>query len=116
MKDLTSKLSIPSAEYELTLDPGVLPMGAQVGGISAFNNAFKRGYGNRTFGTDERGSWWGAADYVDAPIKISMDGQFILTASDDSDNQLVIDSQNLRMVLYIAGVPQALWGLHVGGF
>lgn len=116
MIDLTPKTSIPSAEMELALQPGVMPMGYQVGGISAFNNSFKRGYGNRIFGTDDRGSWWGAADYDNAPIKISMDGLFILTASDDNDNQLVIDSQNLRIVLYIAGVPQAIWGMHVGGF
>lgn len=116
MIDLTSRDTIPSAEVELALQPGVQPMGYQVGGISAFNNSFKRGYGDRVFGTDDRGSWWGAADFDDAPIKVSMDGLFILTASDDSDNQLVIDSQNLRIVLYIAGVPQALFGYQAGGF
>lgn len=116
MQNLTSRLQIPTAETELMLDAGVMPMGYQVGGISAFNNSFKRGYGNRVFGTDDRGSWWGAADYDDAPIKISMDGLFIFTASDDSGNQLIIDAENLRIVLYIAGIPQALWGLQLGGF
>lgn len=116
MQNLTSTYKIPSAETELALDPGVMQMGAQIGGISAFNNSFKRGYGDRMFGTDDRGSWWGAADYVDAPVKVSMEGQFIFSSLDGSGNQLIIDSENLRIVLYIAGVPQALWGFHENGF
>ncbi len=116
MKDLTSKFTIKSAEQELMLDPGVMPMGYSVGGISAFNSSFKRGYGVNTFGIDERGLWLGAADFEDAPFKVNMQGQMIFTAQDEDDNQLVIDAVNLRIVLYIAGVPQALWGYQLNGF
>ena len=116
MINLTPKYSIPSAEMELALQPGVMPMGYSVGGISAFNNSFKRGYGDKVWGVDDRGMWLGAADFVDAPFKISMTGQMIFTASDGSGNQLVIDGENLRIVLYIASVPQALWGLLAGKF
>lgn len=116
MLDLTPKMTIPTAEVELALEPGVMPMGYQVGGVSAFNNSFKRGYGNNVWGIDDRGMWLGAADFVDAPFKISMSGQMIFTASDGSGNQLVIDGKNLRIVLYISEIPQALWGLQAGGF
>lgn len=116
MKDLTSKLSIPSAEMELALEPGVTPMGYQVGGVSAFNNSFKRGYGDKVWGVDDRGMWLGAADFVDAPLKFYMNGTIEITASDGSGNKLVIDGINLRIVLYIAGVAQAIWGYLVGKF
>lgn len=116
MIDLTPKTSIPSAEMELTLQPGVMPMGYQVGGVSAFNSSFKRGYGDNVWGVDERGMWLGAADFTDAPFKVTMAGEMVFTASDGSDNQLVIDGVNLRIVLYLAGVPQALFGYQAGGF
>lgn len=116
MLDLTPRTSIPSAEYELALQPGTQPMGYSVGGVSAFNNSFKRGYGDNVWGIDDRGMWLGAADFEDAPFKVNMRGQMIFTAEDEDDNQLVIDAVNLRIVLYIAGVPQALWGYQENGF
>lgn len=86
-----------------------MQMGQQIGGISAYSSSFKRGSGDRIWGVDDRGMWLGAADYDDAPFKVSMEGQMIFTAADGSD-KLVIDGVNLRIVLYIAGVARALFG------
>lgn len=116
MLNLTATMSIPSAEMELSLQPGELPMGYQVGGVSAFNSSFKRGYGNKMWGIDENGWWMGAANWADAPLRADYDGNLYFSKTDDDGNQLVIDAQNLRLVLYIAGVPQALWGFQSGGF
>lgn len=117
VKDLSPKLSsLRSADQELMLEPGVMQMGQQIGGISAFSNSFKRGHGDNVFGVDERGLWLGAADWDDAPFRIDMNGNMYFSAADDDGNSLVIDAENLRLVLYVNDIPQALWGLHVGGF
>lgn len=116
MRDISPSLTIRSAETELALPAGAVPMGQKVGGISTFGNSFKRGSGSNTFGIDERGMWLGAADWDDAPFRVDMQGNMYFSAADGDGNSLVIDSQNLRIVLYVNNVPQALWGLHIGGF
>lgn len=116
-KDLSPSLpGLIPAEVELAHSPGVMQMGQQIGGISAFSSSFKRGSGDKVFGVDDRGLWLGAADWDDAPFRVDMEGNMYFSAADDDGDSLVIDAENLRLVLYVAGIPQALWGKHVGGF
>lgn len=115
-KDISPSLSIPSAEQELALSPGVIQMGQQIGGLSAFSSSFKRGHGNEVFGVSEQGIWLGAADFENAPFRVTMAGEMIFSAGEDGGDQLVISATDLRILLYIAGVPQALFGKQVGGF
>ncbi len=89
IKDLTPKLPTPilPAELELQLDPGMMEIGQRIGGLSAFSNAFKRGYGDNIFGIDENGMWMGSADFADGTIRITMDGQFFIN---DKTNDRVL--------------------------
>lgn len=115
-RDISPSLKLLSAEQELAITPGTIQMGQQIGGISAFSTSFKRGHGDQVFGVSELGIWLGAADFENAPFRVTMDGQMIFSAGEDGGDQLVIDAQELRILLYIAGVPQALFGKQVGGF
>lgn len=116
MKNYTSKFSIKSAEQELALDPGVTAIGTQYGGMSSFSSTFRRGSGSNVFGVNEEGVWFGSSDFETAPIKFYYSGQIVLTASDGSGNSLVLDSENLRILLFINNIPQALFGYQAGGF
>jgi len=95
MKDLTPKLKIPVAEDELSLQLGQTPMALNQGGLNMFSTSFKRGAGDNVFGADENGMWLGAADFDDAPIRMTMDGAII---SRDTSND------------------RALYGYQSGGF
>jgi len=79
--DLSPKMSVKPAFEELVTEyiAGELSLGENVGGLQMFSNAMKRGYGANTFGVSEEGMWLGAADYADAPFKISMDGTVTIT-------------------------------------
>lgn len=116
IKNLSPSLSLKSAETELAHEPGVMQMGQSVGGISAFSSSFKRGYGTEVFGVDQRGLWLGAADFDDAPFRVDMQGRMYFSAGDGDGNQLVIDAVELRLLLYIAGVPVQGWGRIPGRF
>lgn len=72
--DLSPKMRIPTSEQELIVPPGTPMMGDKVGGVSAFSDAFKRGYGDQVFGSDRNGIWLGAADFENAPFSVDMDG------------------------------------------
>lgn len=78
-KDLSPKMSIPSAEVELQLPFMNETMGRQMGGVSMFSNSMKRGFGNQTFGVDENGMWLGAPEFDTAPLKFSLDGSMTIT-------------------------------------
>lgn len=74
--DLSPKMTIPSAEAELTTPyvAGELPLGQSMGGLQMFSNVFKRGNGDSVFGSDENGIWLGAADFANAIWRVSMAG------------------------------------------
>jgi hypothetical protein len=79
-KDLTPSLRLRSANQELMLPPGVTDIGTNVGGLSMFNNSFKRGYGDKVFGSDDNGIWLGAADFANAPFRVNMAGDAVLSS------------------------------------
>lgn len=114
IKDLTPKFSLKPAELELELQPGQPVMGQSVGGLSMYANSFKRGYGDKVFGSDENGIWLGAADFAEAPFKVNYSGNLYTQSPDGS---VVIDTVNNRIVIYDdEGVPRILIGYHEGGF
>jgi hypothetical protein len=80
VKDLSPKFNIPSAEKELEMAMAE-SMGQRSGGLSLFSDSFKRGYGNAVFGSDSNGIWLGAADYANAPFKVSMAGALTATTA-----------------------------------
>lgn len=98
VKDLSSRMNIPSAEVELTLAFMTESMGQQMGGLSMYANSLKRGFGNQTFGVDENGIWLGSADFVNAPFRVSMDGT-IYSGSVDGDAGVFIDGSNSRITM-----------------
>lgn len=80
--DLSPKLSgIRSAANELFVPPLDIPIGQLVGGLAAYSNSFKRGYGDRVFGSDDKGIWLGAANFEDAPFRVDMQGNAALAAA-----------------------------------
>lgn len=112
--DLSPSMRIPSAEVELQTITPVLAMGQNVGGLSMYSNTFKRGYGNRIFGSDDSGIWLGAADFADAPFAVDMEGRLF---AQSETGEIQIDTPNNRIVIYDEnGVPKILIGKQVGGF
>lgn len=76
--DLTPKFkSLKPAEQELMLPFVQESMGMQMGGLSLYSKAFKRGYGDKVFGSDQNGIWLGKADFEDAPFRVDMEGNAI---------------------------------------
>ena len=92
-----------------------IDIGQSIGGIKAFSGSFIRGSGDKKFGVDENGMWLGAENFEDAPFRVDMNGNMYFSA-ESGDDKLVIDAENLRIMLYINSVAQALWGKHSGGF
>jgi hypothetical protein len=96
--DLSPRMQLPSAEMELAIPPGTPMMGDRVGGVSAFSNAFKRGYGDQVFGSDANGIWLGKADFDSAPFNVDMLGKLraksAVFTGDDGDT--IIDADGLR--------------------
>lgn len=80
--DLTPKMSVKSAEEELAIIAvtGEKSLGENLGGLQFFSNGFRRGYGNNVFGVNDDGGWFGAADFIDAPLQLWMNGH--IKASD----------------------------------
>lgn len=84
MKDITPTFKkLPTAEMELNREysAGSLPFGENIGGLQAFASVFKRGFGDKIFGVDDRGWWMGAADYDNAPLKSDYDGNFLANSA-----------------------------------
>lgn len=93
--DLTPKFkSLRPAYKELEREyvAGERPFGESVGGLQAYSQVFKRGYGDKVFGSSEDGIWLGAADFADAPFSVNMDGQAVFK---DDNGSTVIDSTGL---------------------
>lgn len=80
--DLTPRMVVKSAENELYMGfvSGERSLGENLGGLQFFSNGFKRGYGNNVFGCSDDGVWLGAADFLDAPTQLWMNGH--IKASD----------------------------------
>lgn len=115
IKDLSPKLSsIKTAEEELVLPVGEIPIGQKMGGVSMFSNTFKRGYGSNVFGSDENGIWLGSADYKDAPFRVGMNGSLF---TQSTLGNVVIDTPNNRILVYDENdIPIILIGYHQNGF
>jgi hypothetical protein len=101
--NLTPTTRIMPAEQELTYQytPNELPLGANMGGLQMYSNVFKRGNGDKVFGSSEDGIWLGAANFADAPFSVDMDGFQSLKSKDGksiklvaADNQILICDEN----------------------
>lgn len=81
--DLTPKATLRPAEQELTREyvAGERPLGESLGGVQMFASSFKRGSGNKVFGSDMNGVWLGAADFPNAPFRVDMEGNVTATSA-----------------------------------
>lgn len=97
IQNLTPKFDIPSAEKELQLEIGQVPMGDRQGGLSLFSTKFKRGYGDQVFGSDENGIWLGAAEFSDAPFNVDMDGSLVAKEAifKNGNDETIVDATGL---------------------
>lgn len=88
--DLSPKMTLKPAEQELVREyiPGERPLGETIGGLQAFASVFKRGYGDKVFGSDENGIWLGGSDFENAPFTVDMNGN------------LILDGTNSKIILY----------------
>ena len=95
--DLTPKLDKPlkPAEQELMVEyvAGERPLGESVGGMLAFSNVFKKGYGEKVFGIDENGMWLGGADFDSAAIQFTYDGAVIIRDKDTGLKRVLLGYQ-----------------------
>lgn len=114
-KDLSAKFSLKNADSELTIPYGATVMGENVGGLTMYSNSFKRGYGNNIFGSDENGIWLGAADFVDAPFSVSIDGK-IITRATDGTGSITINSTDKTILINDGTNDRVLIGYQSGGF
>lgn len=114
IKDLSPSFgSLQPAEIELQLPAGTAEMGQKIGGIAAFANAFKRGHGDRVFGSDENGIWLGAADFENAPFRVYMNGNVYIRTSTGA---IVINAEDGRIEFYEGDVPVGFMGFQTGAF
>jgi len=103
-----------SADQELITQfvSGEMPLGQRIGGLSMFSAEFKRGSGNQVFGSNSKGIWLGAANFEDAPFRVSMDGKIYLQIESGA---LVIDANGITQ-FDENGVPVGFWGIRTGMF
>lgn len=118
VKNLTPKLRLYPSEEELQFPSTDRPMGERVGGLEMYSNAFKRGYGDAVFGSDNNGIWLGAAEFADAPFSVDMDGNMVASSATFSqyisktgssqsmtgsinikDSKIVLDGSNGRILV-----------------
>lgn len=105
-----------SAEQELMLPPGVTAMAQNVGGLQAYSNSFKRGRGDRVFGSDDNGIWLGSADFDDAPFSVSMDGEMNLRPAGGEEEGLRLSGSDRTIIVNDGTDDRVLIGRLVGGF
>ena len=88
IKDLTpklkTKLKTAEQEFQMQYVSGELPFGQNLGGTQMYSNVFKRGYGDKVFGSSQLGIWLGAADFPNAPFSVDMEGNVVATSADFS--------------------------------
>lgn len=95
--DLTPKnISVKPAMIEMSMPDYTMPIGQTVGGAQMFNKSFKRGYGNRVFGSDDNGIWLGAADFGNAPFRVDMNGN-VTAISATLTNYLTEDGEDQEL-------------------
>lgn len=135
LDDLSPKLKLQTAEIELMLNTTELSVGQSAGGLSLYSSSFKRGYGDAVFGADVNGIWLGAADFVDAPFKVDMEGNMTATSLDLSayvskagtdqtltgdikvgNGNVKIDGANKRILINDGSCDIILIGYQSGGF
>lgn len=112
--DLTPKFKkLKTADEELRIEyvAGERPIGESIGGMLAFSNVFRKGYGDDIFGIDNNGVWLGAADFVDAPVQFYMDGYLHLGASN-----VKIDGVNKRIIINDGTNDRVIIGYQSNGF
>lgn len=133
--DLSSNLKLPTAEYEILLDTTSLSVGQSAGGLSLYADSFKRGYGESIFGADVNGIWLGAADFIDAPFKVDMQGNITASSLDLSlyvskagagqvvtgdvqlgNGNVKLDGANKRIIINDGSYDRILIGYQSGGF
>jgi hypothetical protein len=99
MIDLTPNNRPLPAEQELITPyiPGERPLGETIGGLQMFSNVFKRGYGDKVFGSDENGIWLGGSDYDKGKFKVNMSGEAEMKSVTlvDENDQTFIDAKGL---------------------
>lgn len=84
IKDLSpdfKKLKPAMEELMTEYVAGAMPFGDSVGGLQAFSRVFKRGAGNKIFGSSDLGIWLGAADFGNAPFRVDMDGNLVASTA-----------------------------------
>lgn len=139
LKDLTpkSRYQLRTASEELTIDyvANETSFGQNVGGVQMFSKSFKRGYGDKVFGSDDNGIWLGAADFADAPFRVTMEGYIFASSLDLTayvsktdtgqtitgdvavgDGKVKIDGANKRIVINDGSYDRVLIGYDSGGF
>lgn len=136
IKNLSPKSSyqIKSASEELAIEyvAGALPFGESMGGVQMFSKSFKRGYGDKVFGSDDNGIWLGAADFADAPFSVDMDGNMTATSLNAitrtgtnqtlsgeievGNGNVLIDGVNARIIINDGSYDRILIGKQIGGF
>jgi hypothetical protein len=101
--NLTPSMKVMPAEQELMSQyvANEMPLGQSMGGLQMFSSVFKRGNGDRVFGSSDDGIWLGAANFADAPFSVDMDGLADFKSADGksirisaSDNQIVFRDEN----------------------
>jgi hypothetical protein len=90
--DLSPRMNIKTAEQELVTQyvAGERPLGETIGGMLAFSEVFKKGYGENVFGIDNNGMWLGGADYDNAAIQFSYDGTITINDKDTELARVII--------------------------
>jgi len=100
MRDLTPKFTTQRSaaqEFEVPFIAGDRPLGESIGGLSAFSNEFRRGYGDEVFGSNYKGVWLGASEFDNAPLRMQMDGALYAKSATftNEDGTIFIDSLGL---------------------
>lgn len=90
----------------------------------ATNQVPERGYfstievgaGSKTFKMDERGMWMGAMDFLQAPFRIDMEGNFYLYSSSSDGGYIKISADLTNIIVNDGTTDIILFGKQVGGF
>lgn len=110
--DLTPKFSNlkpAEREFEVPYIAGDRPLGESAGGLALYSNKFKRGYGDKVFGSDENGIWLGAAEFEDAPFSVDMEGNAIANSISLTSDVEVTSALALNQ-LFTSNTPTEVTG------
>lgn len=100
LKDISPKITgVRSAATELYTQPLDIPIGQLLGGSQMFSNSSRSGSGNNIFGRDARGIWLGAADFENAPFRVDMQGNSVLTSAIIAGSIFVGGAENGQIIV-----------------